>query len=161
MTRIHYLVGDATKPVSHHPNEVRYIMHCCNDKDAWGAGFVVALNRVSKEPKRAYHQMRKKLGNISLAQVNDNTYVFNIVGQQGYGRKKKQYVKYNALRKGFSSIAKELTELQQSTKNTLSVHAPRLGAGLAGGEWAVIEQMIKEEIVEQGFDVYIYDLPRR
>jgi hypothetical protein len=39
------------------------------------------------------------------------------------------------------------------------VHAPRIGAGRAGGEWDIIEAMLTIELVDHGIDVYIYDLP--
>jgi hypothetical protein len=36
-----------------------------------------------------------------------------------------------------------------------TIHAPRFGSGLAGGDWNVIEQIINDEIT---VDVTIYDL---
>jgi hypothetical protein len=34
-----------------------------------------------------------------------------------------------------------------------------MGAGLAGGDWSVIEKMIQEELCDWGIPVTVYDLP--
>jgi hypothetical protein len=40
-----------------------------------------------------------------------------------------------------------------------AVHAPRIGAGQAGGSWPVIEELINDILVRQGVKVVVYDLP--
>jgi hypothetical protein len=40
------------------------------------------------------------------------------------------------------------------------IHAPTFGAGLAGGNWNKIEQIIKDEIVNRGIKVTIYKYQR-
>jgi hypothetical protein len=37
---------------------------------------------------------------------------------------------------------------------------PRMGAGLAGGDWEVIELLIQETLCASDVAVYVYDLPR-
>ncbi len=39
-----------------------------------------------------------------------------------------------------------------------SVHMPRIGAGLAGGDWREIEQIILDELAAHDLDITIYDL---
>jgi hypothetical protein len=39
------------------------------------------------------------------------------------------------------------------------VHAPRIGAGLAKGDWEAIEEMLRTIIVDAGVEVTVYDLP--
>lgn len=39
-----------------------------------------------------------------------------------------------------------------------SIHMPRIGCGLAGGKWEVIEQIIKEELIDKEIAVTVYDL---
>ena len=39
-----------------------------------------------------------------------------------------------------------------------SVHMPRIGCGLAGGKWELIEQIIKEELITKEIAVTVYDL---
>jgi len=38
-----------------------------------------------------------------------------------------------------------------------SVHMPRIGCGLAGGEWSRIEPLIEEHLCGRGVDVIVYD----
>ena len=37
--------GDATNPTKLYDNEISIIPHVCNNKNRWGAGFVLALNK--------------------------------------------------------------------------------------------------------------------
>lgn len=39
-----------------------------------------------------------------------------------------------------------------------SIHMPRIGCGLAGGKWELIEQIIKEELIDKEIAVTVYDL---
>ena len=39
-----------------------------------------------------------------------------------------------------------------------SVHMPRIGCGLAGGKWELMEQIIKEELITKEIAVTVYDL---
>ena len=37
---------------------------------------------------------------------------------------------------------------------------PRIGAGLAGGAWTIIEGIIREELSAKNIPVAVYDLPK-
>lgn len=37
---------------------------------------------------------------------------------------------------------------------------PRIGAGLAGGDWAVIKHISEEEVEAHGLSVTVYDFPQ-
>jgi len=43
--------------------------------------------------------------------------------------------------------------------NGCSVHGPRFGSALAGGDWKRIEEMIEKQLVAKGIPVTIYDFP--
>ena len=64
-------------------------------------------------------------------------------------------IRYEAIREGLANV-REWCRI-----NGASIHMPRMGAGLAGGDWAVIERIIVEELTMFGFDVTVYDLPQR
>ncbi len=147
-SKITYLKGDATKPSSL-GNKI--IIHCCNNKGKWGAGFVLALSRKWPRTKTTYLQNSLELGTISLLQVEKEIYVANVIGQDGYGRRGR-YVKYEALRKGLGKVA------IFATSNKASIHGPRLGSGLAGGEWTIIEAILEDVFIKDGINVTIYDL---
>jgi hypothetical protein len=39
------------------------------------------------------------------------------------------------------------------------IHAPMFGAGLGGGNWEIIEQLVMDSWVEKGVETNIYYLP--
>ena len=46
-----------------------------------------------------------------------------------------------------------------SDKGNYSIHMPRIGCGLAGGDWKTIENIIQRTFVDiANVDVYVYDL---
>ena len=54
---IKYHIGDATKPTS---EGSKFILHICNDRGGWGAGFVLALSKRWKYPELMYRQWHKQ-----------------------------------------------------------------------------------------------------
>lgn len=42
-----------------------------------------------------------------------------------------------------------------------SVHMPRIGCGLGGGNWEFVESLIVEYLCDRGVPVTVYDLPAR
>jgi hypothetical protein len=63
-------------------------------------------------------------------------------------------VRYTALASCMSKVADYITHLPQGT----SIHAPKFGAGLAGGNWDFIEELIRELWIDRGIPVTIYSL---
>lgn len=37
------------------------------------------------------------------------------------------------------------------------IHMPRIGCGLAGGKWEMIEPLIQKNIISSGIVVWVYD----
>ena len=170
-----FIEGDATQPQGE-GNKI--IIHCCNDIGAWGAGFVMALSNRWPEPEQSYRQWHKdrkykdnfgfnlngegflaeidvdtfELGNAIICQVLHDTFVVNIIGQSGTANPDNQSpVVYDAIRSGVKHVKEYAGFLNAS------VHMPRMGCGLAGGEWSEIEKIINEEL--DGIDVTVYDFP--
>ena len=173
-----FIIGDATQPQGE-GNKI--IIHCCNDIGAWGAGFVMALSSRWENPEASYRhwfEHRKylffglasdpwlgfepipslaqlvspKLGEVDLCKVENDIYVANIIGQRGVaGPDNQSPVVYDAIRSGVKQVQKYAELLKAS------VHMPRMGCGLAGGEWSEIEKIINEEL--EGIDVTVYDFP--
>jgi O-acetyl-ADP-ribose deacetylase (regulator of RNase III) len=52
---------------------------------------------------------------------------------------------------GLQKVAAKAKELQTS------VHMPRIGCGLAGGEWSKVEPIIRETLSKAGIEVTVYD----
>jgi hypothetical protein len=145
-----YVKGDATSPVG--PG-VKLLCHIVNNRGAWGAGFVLALSKKWKEPELIYRMSPKlKLGDVQIISVEDKIIVVNMIAQtllRVPNHFNKIPLDYDALRKCLMAVNKIAVEYK------LTVHGPRFGSGLAGGNWKVIEGMINEIIL---VPVYIYDL---
>jgi O-acetyl-ADP-ribose deacetylase (regulator of RNase III) len=155
---INYVVGDATKPIGPGP---KVIVHCVNDIGAWGSGFVLALDKrwpLAGQQYRKWFQSKVNfaLGEVQFVHVEQDLWVANLVGQHRTIRQEPVPVRYEALRAGFKTVASFCEGRNYSVD--ASVHAPRLGAGLARGHWPTIETLIEKEIAAVGISVTIYDL---
>jgi O-acetyl-ADP-ribose deacetylase (regulator of RNase III) len=133
--RITYLKGDATCPQA---KGNKLICHVCNDLGGWGKGFVVAISKRWKEPEaqyRAWHKQGRaggfELGAVQFVQVEEYIWVANMIGQ--HGMKRGSFgppIRYEALAACLEKVGAKATELAGSC------HMPRIGCGLAGGDWS-------------------------
>jgi O-acetyl-ADP-ribose deacetylase (regulator of RNase III) len=155
---INYTKGDATKPKGQDP---RIIVHVCNDIGGWGRGFVLALSKRWKGPEQEYREWSKgrgqipfALGQVQFVSVDEELWVANLIGQRGTGKKAGLApVRYDAIREGLSKVA------EFAKQHSASVHMPRIGTGLAGGDWEKIQTLVEQELVSPGVAVTVYDLP--
>ena len=161
MGKIHYIIGDATLPIETEA-ENKLIVHCCNSLGAWGAGFVVPLGKRYPQAKESYKTYINKngrgyLGEVDEVKVADNIYVENLIGQSFLYKKSNGEIpcNYLAIKVGFQNIIEKwLTRAEN-----YSIHMPRIGCGLAGGDWNTIENIIKETFIDiANVDVFVYDL---
>lgn len=157
--RIDYQNGDATRPSGDRP---RIIVHVCNDSGGWGKGFVLALSYRWREPERRYRAWHLgeqsqpfALGQVQFVRVEDALWVANLIGQHGMGfRNGLPPIRYEAIQEGLRTVAAKAIELGAS------VHMPRIGCGLAGGEWKEVERIVCQELVASRVAVTVYDLPK-
>lgn len=158
---IHEVTGDATKPQG---RGKKIIAHVVNNVGKFGAGFSGALDKRYKlKPGKSYHQWYAdkevygapfELGEVLFTNVaGPRVMVAHMLCQKGVGTNKRR-IDYNAL----SLCLQRVFEAAQFDDYT--VHMPRIGAGLAGGDWSEIMQRIKTAHAECGYkvDTYIYTL---
>ena len=156
MNPITYISGDATSPIA---DGHKIIAHICNDIGAWGKGFVVAISRKWSLPESAFkdwYANREEndfaLGAIRVVPVTEDISVANMIGQRDIrSRNGVPPIRYDAVRKCLSALREEA----QSTHS--SIHMPRIGCGLAGGEWSEIEPIILNELSNHDLAVTVYD----
>lgn len=154
--RLKYVKGDATVPQT---GAHRMIVHICNVDGGWGAGFVLALSKRWKKPEEEYrrwyrNQTNFKFGEVQEITVQSDISVVNMLamsydkaGPDGIP------VRYDALKNCLKKVATLAKE------NNSSIHMPRIGCGLGGASWEMVEKIIIEELVSKGVNVTIYDLP--
>jgi O-acetyl-ADP-ribose deacetylase (regulator of RNase III) len=157
-----YVKGDATQPAGESP---RFIIHVCNDLGLWGSGFVLAVSARWPQPEAAYYRMGERCngyaqGNIDIVEVDENLWVVNMIGQKGVARRGTTIppVRYSSIRNALTQVAEAaLDEQYRGPFKSVAIHCPKFGAGLAGGDWRVIEQIIQEELVDKGLEVTVYE----
>jgi len=157
-SQILYIQGDATKPAGDGPN---IIAHICNDEGKWGKGFVLAVSRRWKEPEELYrHQFKQnpkpRLGDVQFVEVEPQITVANIIGQHGIKRGNGGLapIRYDAVEQGLVKVA------GYALKRGARVHMPRIGCGLAGGNWEEIEPIINRTLTDKGVEVVVYDFAK-
>jgi len=91
------------------------------------------------------------LGWIQPVMVEPDLWVVNMIAQAGIGRQGGPPIRYESLRTCLGKTARI------ALTRGASVHMPRIGSGLAGGNWDVIEEIIQEELVDKGLDVTVYE----
>lgn len=76
----------------------------------------------------------------------------NMIGQHGIKHGSSgPPIRYEAVAKCLEKVAEKAKELGAS------VHMPRIGCGLAGGDWSKIEPLIEESLISSGIAVTVYD----
>jgi len=180
---IKYVVGDATRPPSN-GGGIRILPHICNNLGGWGAGYVLALSRRWPEPERRYREWaaicaeeneKIPLGLCQVARVADEhgeLFVVNMVAQDGYRTSQRRVaVDYEALSECLGWLGRWAVDLEQvrtgfdmgrhrwkrASAPPVVFHMPRIGCGLAGGEWSKIEPLIERHLCHR--QVFVYDLP--
>lgn len=157
MKAINYLRGDATAPIGA-GNKI--VAHVCNDVGAWGSGFVLAVSRRWSEPEAQYRRWPESrfrvLGQVQVVQVASDTWVANMIAQQGIGRpfsSGRPPIRYEALQSCLEKVATEASSMHAS------VHMPRIGCGLSGGSWGKVEPIVVETLCAHEIEVVVYDWP--
>lgn len=149
MSKITYLKGDATQPIG---EGKKIIIHICNDIGAFGAGFVLALSARWDKPEKEYRAMKiRELGDVVFVSVEKDLVVANMIAQHDVRPDKEGNppIRYAAL----AECLKKVNDFAKVLGAT--IHAPKIGAGLAGGSWEMIQEIISANVTD--VDVYIYE----
>lgn len=155
-----YIVGDITE------TELKQIAHGVNCQNKMGSGVAKALYSKFPEVKTEYHRWiehQKKsyfdfepkhlLGQSCMVQDKDKE-IFNCFTQLQYGYDGKKYVSYSAIIKCFEELV-YFHNSGQLIDNKIAI--PKIGCGLAGGDWYIVEQLINE-VVGDSLEIWVYTL---
>lgn len=135
--------------------DCKVIAHGVNCQNAMGSGVAKLLFTKWPKVKEKYHQAYKGLGmlwlgDIHYVEVEPGKHVINCYTQEHYGYDGKKYVSYDAIYDCFYTIAR--------TENEIAI--PRIGCGLAGGNWEVVKQIINDAVGDK-CKVYAYYLEEK
>ena len=156
-TPIRYLHGNVLEPRGAGP---RVVCQLVNDlAKRWGGG--TARQAAERFPAAQQEfaawigeiDRGQRLGKVHFSTEVSGTVIASIVGQRGFGKSKTPRVQYGAIQTGLARVA------DFALNKGASVHLPRIGTGVAGGNWATIKNMMEEQFVESGVEVNVYTLP--
>ena len=131
------------------------VVHGCNCFNTMGSG-------IARQVREEYPEAcqidaltvpgdRSKLGLYTTAVGKNGTRIINAYTQYGYSRTEVS-VDYNAVESVMELICEHFPE-------TPRFAMPKIGAGLAGGDWNIIEQILERVATKYNktFAVYIYE----
>jgi len=150
MIRIHN--GDIFKA------PVDIIIHQCNCFNTMGSGIAKEIKKRFPAAAAADQATKKgskdKLGNFSFAAPTDeqDKWIVNLYGQYKFGNDK-QYTNYAAVGYALLNIYSWL--LERRLKDKVIGIPYGMGAGLGGGDWETIEEIIREVFEDTGIKILI------
>ncbi|WP_442511841.1 macro domain-containing protein [Novipirellula sp. SH528] len=130
------------------------IIHGCNCQCAMGAGIAKAIKSVFPEAYDADcltdKADRNKLGTISFATVERDDHQITVVNAytQFHCRGSAVRADYDAIRSVMTTVKSQFTGKR--------IGYPRIGAGLAKGDWGLISQIINEELAGEDHTLVEY-----
>jgi O-acetyl-ADP-ribose deacetylase (regulator of RNase III) len=145
------------------------IAHGCNCMSTMGAGIALQM---AKEFKCDRFKMEtewenpgfEKLGNIDYNGITYGNIAYRISNPNDYYTEDVSFTLVNAYTQfgiGYGSLDYEALTLCMRKINSVFKHKhiglPQIGAGLAGGEWNRIKEIIKQELKDCKVTVVIYD----
>lgn len=114
------------------------ILHGCNTQRVMGSGVALAVKQKYPEAYQAYIDGSMCLGSTSREWVLDDLLVINGITQEFYGRDGKRYVNYAAICEVFKPA------IFAAWCHNYTLNFPKIGAGLGGGSWQIISQLIND-----------------
>jgi len=158
MSQITYVTGDLFNYAKLHNNpkpELIYLCHIVNNLGVFGSGFVIPLGKMYPEAKQRYLDSYNdySLGNCQYVKTQ-GIYVVNMFAQDGISN----YAKNKNVKPfQYGYFAECLLDLRDTILPKDEVIMPLVGAGLGGGNWDIIEEII-ENILGKS-NVTIFQLP--
>lgn len=122
------------------------IVHGCNSLGIMGSGFA---KEVKERFPKAFEEYEyycninsgdpaSLLGTVVWVPVTPSLYIANAITQLKFGTGKRQ-VNYEAVYNAFENVAEKV---KNTFNGEMHVHYPMIGAGLGGGNWDIINEII-------------------
>ena len=151
---IKYVNGDIFKSAA------TVIVQSCNCFHTQGAGLALAIRKLYPEAYEAdmktHYGDKGKLGDISISDPSkrDGRVIINLYGQCGFGGGERN-TSYDALADGFEKVYRYMAELPGHPVLGIPMW---IGAGLGGGNPAIIKAIVESTFCDVGFEVLICKL---
>lgn len=154
-----YHKGDVMKA----PDTGDYDMfaHGCNCFGVMGAGVALQVSRQMPWLCDIDYELlmlpENRLGSYSHVKLGGMFY-FNLYTQYHFGGEGRN-LNYGAIISAFNSAFYAIDDDDlYGYKPMIKVCMPRIGAGLGGGDWSIIEEMLAYHCFERTIEFHVYDL---
>lgn len=152
--------GDLFADFQSIPGDIPIIIpHVCNNMGAWGKGFTEAIDDNFPYAAMAYLQeyelshFEGGLGGVIRVPISRCSAITHMVAQIGLRSKvNPKPLSYPYLEDCMKLVKDMANNLQAG------IMCPMFGAGLAGGDWETIEEMIHYIWVNEGIRVTVWEL---
>lgn len=148
MTKIIYRTGDMFAGPEY------FLAHGCNNRGVMGSGVAKIVKERFEKAYDFYRWNHTRQG-LMMGQIygidcedadrptGHSRYIINCITQNGYGYDGKQYVDYDAIRDCV------LCMNGMKGEGPMDIGMPMIGAGLGGGDWETIANIIEEHTTFQ------------
>ena len=129
------------------------IVHGCNCFCTMGSGIAKQIKNDFPEAYEADCKTKRgdimKLGSFTRASAHEQKFdIVNAYTQYNYGTEDRK-ADYEAIR----LVMRKINHIYKGDR----IGLPRIGAGLAGGDWTIISQIIEEELKDCDVTIVEYD----
>ena len=151
--------GDALHPRG---NGRRIIAHVIPDSStAWGGrGFAAQVRSRFPDVWRKFrveadgYGRTSRLGEVFTGRLTNDIQIAHMVAQRGIGPSTHgPRLSYAALARCLATVCKE------AQTQGASIHMPRIGTGHGGANWALVRELVSQELVAKGISTTVYTLP--
>lgn len=122
-------------------SNLKVIAHGCNCQGKFGSGIALQIRNtypnVYEVYRLKYQVLGLELGTILPVRTLDDRIVVNCMTQYDYGKDGTLYIDYNAVDRCMAAINSNV-----EAWGVTEIGMPKIGAGLGGGDWNRIEDII-------------------
>lgn len=134
--------------------DCQVIAHGVNCRNGFGSGVAGQIAKIHPFAKRLYHRKFEeegwRLGEIQVvSDRHNNRFFMNCATQDKYGYDGEVLVNYEAVR----TCMEKARDYCKKYGFTLAI--PKIGCGLAGGDWKIVKDILNEVFTEMEVKVYV------
>jgi len=134
-------------------SDANILAHGCNTVGGYGSGVAKLMAENFPAAKMSYYNKYNgegwKLGDVQFVLVGSLKYVVNCATQQEYYPRNRVHADYDAIRTCMEKV-KNFAKV-----GGLTIAIPKIGAGLAGGDWNTIEAILNEVFTDYDVTVFV------
>lgn len=136
-----------------------HIVHGCNAQGVMGSGVALAVKNKYPDAYRVYREEYEAQGKLFLGDAipwspTNELVIWNAITQEFFGMPGRN-CSYDAIQKSFELIDKCI-KAAGATDELQEVHIPMIGAGLGGGNWEIIREIVEQTVT---FPTTLWILP--